>query len=81
MLAAPSPAESFTLAATTAAAARREAVQRFPQGGSLKGYVEGDSEAVYLSSVREKGNKTYVATAFRNRAPRPTRFVFEPSSK
>lgn len=65
------------LESSTASEARREALQKYPQGGQLTGYAEG--VAVYISTVRPRGDKSHVATAVRNRSPRATSFLFVPN--
>lgn len=64
------------LEAKDARSARREASEKFPQGAKLTGYA-GDV-VVYLSLVRARGDKHGVATAVRNRSPKPSVFYAEP---
>lgn len=62
------------LTSTNAVDARREASRLFPQGGNLFGYL--GEENVYISTIRERGNKANVATATKGKVA--TRFEFEP---
>jgi hypothetical protein len=55
----------ITLKATNARQARSEVASRFGQGANLYGYIK--DECVYMTLVRERGNKAYVATATKGR--------------
>lgn len=66
---------AILLKATDVRGARIEAEQYAPC--HLYGYYGADPEKVYMSFVREPGNKAHVATAYRNRAPKPNRFECE----
>jgi hypothetical protein len=67
----------FELQATNARDARKEAASRWSCEVHLTGY-NAQGLDVYLSTVRERGNKAPVATAIRNRAGRPVKFFAEP---
>lgn len=67
------------LEATTAAEARREAARLYPEGGRLFGFVGASIDPIYMSTVREKGNRAPVATVKRAGTLRPSRFIFEPT--
>lgn len=64
------------LKSTSAVAARQEAKAHAPC--NLQGY-DKNGEAVYLSHVREAGNKCYVATAMKE--GRAVRFTATPVGK
>lgn len=65
---------AITLKATSARKARTEAAAAFPNGCDIMGYDE-DGINVFITTVREHGNRAPIATAYRNRSKKAIKFV------
>ena len=67
----------ITLKATSAKEARREILERFPNGGIYHGFDER-GECVIMSSVQAAENNHSAVTVTRNRSSKAVKFTYMP---